>query len=46
MYEGLKSDCESDPMLIKDLDAAKKLLESFYQKNYANQSHSLPLQPS
>lgn len=46
MYEGLKSDCESDPTLIKDLHAAKKLLKTFYWKNYANKSRSLPLQPS
>lgn len=46
MYEGLKSDCESDPTLIADLDKAKERLRAFYSKNYANVSQPPPLRPS
>jgi hypothetical protein len=35
MYEGLKSDFESDPFLIKDLDRAKKQLQAYYRTNHA-----------
>jgi hypothetical protein len=37
-YEGLKSDCASDPSLLRDLDDAKLKLKAFYQQNYARYS--------
>ena len=44
MYEGLKSDCVSDPSLLADLDAAKCKLKTFYQQNYVRHSQSTNLQ--
>ena len=46
MYDGLKSDCESDPLLVRDLNKAKKQLQAFYQTNYANRAQPLLSQPS
>jgi hypothetical protein len=38
MYEGLKSDCTSDPLLLHHLDEAKLKLTTFYRQNYARHS--------
>ena len=46
MYEGLKSDCSSDPSLLADLDNAKSKLKTFYQQNYMRCSHATQLQPT
>ena len=42
MYEGLKSDCETDPFLLVDLDRAKAELQAYYRTNYASRARPLP----
>jgi hypothetical protein len=42
MYEGLKSDCESDPFLLVDLNRAKAELKTYYRTNYASRARPLP----
>ena len=46
MYEGLKSDCVSDPLLLADLDNSKLKLKIFYQQNYTWGSQSTNSCPS
>ena len=46
MYEGLKSDCVSDPLLLADLDESKLKLKIFHQQNYAWGSQSTNSRPS
>jgi len=38
MYEGLRRDCASDPMLLTDLNNARDQLKTYYNKNYANRA--------
>jgi hypothetical protein len=38
MYEGLKSDCTSNPLLLHHLDEVKLKLTTFFQQNYARYS--------
>ena len=46
MYEGLKRDCASDPMLLTDLNNAWHQLKMFYNKNYVNRTCRTPIQSS
>ncbi|KAF8799840.1 hypothetical protein BYT27DRAFT_7227677 [Phlegmacium glaucopus] len=41
MYEGLRSDCESDWSLVADLNSAKDKLKTFYHTNYANRHDTI-----
>jgi hypothetical protein len=46
MYEGLKSDCTSNPLPLAHLDELKSKLNHFYQQNYAYHFQVTNLQPS
>jgi len=46
MYEGLRRDCASDPMLLTDLNNVQDQLKTFYNKNYANRTRQPPVQAS
>jgi hypothetical protein len=46
MYEGLKNDCESDPILLGDLDRSKKQLQAYYRTNYTPSTRPRPPRPS
>jgi hypothetical protein len=46
MYEGLESDCGSDPSLLAHLDDSRSKLKLFYQQNYANRLKPSNLRPS
>jgi hypothetical protein len=47
-YEGLKADCEDDPLMQQELDDKKQHLEDHYSTHYAYQipSNHLSSQPS
>jgi len=46
MYEGLKSDCISDPSLLADLDDSKFKLKRYYKKHYAQLPRLTNIHPS
>jgi hypothetical protein len=46
MYEGLKSDCVSDPSLLAHLDETRAKLKQFFQQNYAHRFRLASVKPS